>query len=152
MALNQIDWKLLTTIGLAIVGWFFAHWLNVSRDLAQRRREARLRSLEAAYLRLANSSGRTFTEERMDEIELFVSELQLYGTPRQVELMGRIVEGLKIPNNTVNFTPLLLDLRDTIRLELKLESLKEEIWWFRFNRINSKAMPKIPTRSKRKGT
>ena len=30
------------------------------------------------------------------------------------------------------------DLRDTIRSELRLESVKGNIWWFRFNRATRK--------------
>ena len=137
-----IDWKLVATVGLqavlVIAGWFLVHLLTARRDLVQRRREARQKSLETAYLRLANSAQRSLTDEMMDEIELFVSELQLYGTPQQVEMMGRVVEGLKMPNNPVDFTPLLIDLRDTIRAQLKLEPLGANVWWFRFNRIAKK--------------
>ena len=44
-----IDWKLIATVGipgaLVVAGWFFVHWLNARRDLAQRKREARLKAL-----------------------------------------------------------------------------------------------------------
>ncbi|HEV8107174.1 MAG TPA: hypothetical protein VGP97_06585, partial [Burkholderiales bacterium] len=101
-----IDWKLVATVGipgaLVVAGWFFVHLLNARRDLAQRKREARLKALETAYIRLADSANRPLTDEILDELELFVSEIQLYGTPRQVELMGKVVEGLKVPNNPVD--------------------------------------------------
>ena len=149
----MVDWKLVLTIGipatLAVAGWFLVHRLNSRRDLAQRRREARLKSLETAYLRVANSAQRPWTDEMMNEIELFVSELQLYGTPRQIELMGQIVEGLKVPNSSVNYSPLLIDLRDTIRAELELEPLGKSLWWFRFNRLRKKERFRI--RRKRDG-
>ena len=136
--LPDLDWKLIATVGIptavVVVGWFFGHWLNARRDLAIRKREARLKALEAAYMRLATSSNRPLTEKSMDDIETFVSELQLYGTPRQIQLMTEIVEGFKKPNNTISYDAILADLRDTIRKELELEPISGAVWWLRLNR------------------
>ena len=136
--LCAIDWKLAATIGIPTVvivaGWFFVHWLNGRRDIAIRKREARLKALEAAYMRLATSSNRPLTDKSMDDIETFVSEIQLYGTPRQIQLMTEIVEGFKKPNNVVSYDEILADLRDTIRKQLNLEPVSGAIWWLRLNR------------------
>ena len=133
-----IDWRLVATIGvpaaIVIVGWFFAHWLNARRDLASRKREARIKALEAAYMRLATSSNRPLTEKLKDDLETFVSELQLYGTPRQIQFMAEIVEEFKKPNNVVSYDAILADLRDTIRKELNLEPVLGPVWWLRLNR------------------
>lgn len=138
LVLTSIDWRFVATLGLpaavVVIGWFLVHRLSAQRDLAIRRREARVRALESAYLRLAISANRPLTTEAMDGIETFVSEIQLYGTPKQIELMTRIVEGLTLPNNPVSFDAILKDLRDTIRAELRLESISGSIWWFRFDR------------------
>ena len=138
---STVDWRLVVTIGIptAVIvgGWFFVHWLNARRDLAIRKREARLKALEAAYMRIATSSNRPLTNKRMDDLETFVSEIQLYGTPRQIQLMTEIVEGFKKPNNVVSYDAILVDLRDTIREELRLEPVSGRIWWMRFNRSAS---------------
>lgn len=131
----DLDWKLIVPAIVIIMGWFFVHWLNARRDLAIRKREARLKALEAAYMRLAIRSNRpSLTEKSMDDIETFVSELQLYGTPRQIQLMTEIVEGFKKPNNTVSYDAILADLRDKIREELNLEPISGAVWWLRFDR------------------
>lgn len=131
----DLDWKLIIPAIVIIMGWFFVHWLNTRRDLAIRKREARLKALETAYMRLAIRSNRpSLTEKSMDDIETFVSELQLYGTPRQIQLMTEIVEGFKKPNNTVSYDAILADLRDKIREELNLEPISGAIWWLRFDR------------------
>ncbi len=156
--LSFLDWHLVATIGVpavvVVAGWFLVHRLNARRDLAIRKREARLKALEAAYMRVATSSNRPkLTEEMMDKIETFVSELQLYGTPHQIHLMTEIVEEFKKTNNIVSFDALLADLRDTIRKELKLESVSGAVWWLRLTRDSSgKAAstplgPGPPTRS-----
>ena len=134
----DLDWKLIATVGIPtvviVVGWFFVHWLNARRDLAIRKRETSLKALETAYMRLAISSNRPLSEKSMDDIETFVSELQLYGTPRQIQLMTEIVEGFKKPNNTISYDAILANLRDTIRKELELEPISGAVWWLRLNR------------------
>jgi hypothetical protein len=106
-----MNWSLAATIGvpgaLVVVGWFFAHWLTARRDLAAKRREARLRALEAAYMRLATSCNRELTPDLVEKIETFVAEIQLYGTPHQIDLMAGIVDGFKQPTFNVPTTRFL---------------------------------------------
>jgi hypothetical protein len=85
-------------------------------------------------MRIATSSNRPLTDKSMDDIETFVSEIQLYGTPRQIQLMGEMVEAFKKPNNIVSYDAILADLRDSIRKELNLEPVSGAVWWFRFGR------------------
>jgi hypothetical protein len=137
----MIDWNLVATIGIPalviVVGWFFAHRLSASRDLATRRREARIKALEAAYMRIATSMNRPIDAEAIRLLETFVAELQLYGTPHQIQLMSEIVEGFKKPNKTVSYDPILEDLRDTIRKELKLEVVSGPVWWLRLTLVDT---------------
>ena len=132
-----MDWKLIATVGvpgiIIVAGWFFAHWLTTRRELAARRREARLKALEAAYMRIATSSNRPLTDESIEKLETFVSEIQLYGTPKQILLMQKMVEDFKQPG-TVSHDAILADLRDTIRQELELEPVQGSVWWLRLNR------------------
>ncbi len=134
----SIDWQLILTVGIpvivVVIGWFSGYWLNSRRDLLIRKREARLKALEAAYMRLSVSSNRSLNDKLMDDIETFVSEIQLYGTPRQIQLMSEIVEEFKKPNNRVFYDAILTDLRDTMRKELDLEPISGNVWWLRFNR------------------
>ncbi|GIK78939.1 MAG: hypothetical protein BroJett024_00440 [Alphaproteobacteria bacterium] len=146
--LHSIDWRFVITITIPalviVIGWFLTHWLNSRRDLTLRKREARLKSLESAYMRIATSSNRPLDKIIIENIEAFVSEIQLYGTPRQIELMTILVEEFKKPNNYVSYDALLRDLRDSIRKELNLEPISGEVWWLRIdgtshNRIDSSA-------------
>ena len=128
----------MLTIGvpaaIVVAGWFFGHWLTARRELSSRKREARLKALEAAYMRLATSSNRELTPELLDKLETFVSEIQLYGTPKQVELMSQLVQAFIRPPGVVSFDELLRDLRDTIREQLALEPLQGPVWWLRLPR------------------
>jgi hypothetical protein len=129
-----VDWKLVFTIGvpatLVVIGWFFAHWLTARRELASRKREARLKALEAAYMRIATSSNRELTSDLIEKIETFVSEIQLYGTPNQVQLMNEVVNSF-VRGQVVHYDELLADLRDTIRTQLELEPIDGPVWWLR---------------------
>jgi hypothetical protein len=133
---SLIDVRLALTLGvpalIAVVGWIVGHWLNAKRELTNRRREARLKGLEAAYKCLALAAVREWTDEHKAEFERFVAEIQLYGTPRQVELMTKLVEAFNRQDPVVSFDPLLEDLRDSLRAELKMEPVKGPVWWYRF--------------------
>lgn len=149
MLLQFVDWRLVATIGLpasvVIFGWFYVHKLNARRDLVSRKREARLKALEAAYMRIATSMNRPLDQKAMEAIETFVAEIQLYGTPRQVQLMQELVEAFKKPNFVVSYDALLEDLRDAIRQELTMEKIDGPVWWLRFGQthIVSSANPAL---------
>jgi hypothetical protein len=132
-----IDWRLMATIGIpaivVIAGWFLVHWLTGLRELRERKRDARLKALEAAFMRLATASNRPLTDNLRDDLETFVSEIQLYGTPQQIKLTGDMVHGF-MKGGRVPFDPLLEDLRNTIRAELKLEPISGTVWWLRIGR------------------
>lgn len=133
-----IDWGLALSITIpaivAIAGWFFVHKLNSAQELKTRKREARLKSLETAYMRIATDMNRPLDDKITNNLEVFVAEIQLYGTPKQIKLMQVMVEEFKKPNNTISYDNLLEDLRDTIRSELNMEKTEGPIWWLRFNR------------------
>ena len=135
-AASLIDLRLAITLGvpalIAVAGWIVGHWLNARRELKNRRREARLKGLESAYKCLAMAAVREWTDEHKAEFERFVAEIQLYGTPRQVDLMIELVEAFNRQAPSISFDPLLEDLRNTLRSELKMEAVKGPVWWYRF--------------------
>lgn len=64
---------------------------------------------------------REWTAEHKAEFERFVAEIQLYGTPYQVELMTKLVEAFNRQEPSISFDPLLEDLRNSLRAELRME-------------------------------
>jgi hypothetical protein len=134
---SLIDLRLALTLGvpalLVVSGWIVGHWLNARRELTNRRREARLKGLESAYKCLAMASVREWTDEHKTEFERFVAEIQLYGTPSQVEKMTKIVLAFDRNEPSVSFDSLLEDLRNSLRQELRMEPVSGPIWWYRFN-------------------
>ena len=131
----MINWDQAATLGIpaivVIASWFSAHWLNTKRDVETRRHEARVKALEAAYMRIATSMNRPLSPEVVHSLETFVAEIQLYGTPHQVVLMSEIVKEFTKPNNIVYYDAMLENLRDTIRDELRFEPVSGPVWWLR---------------------
>lgn len=135
--LSLIDLRLALTLGIpaliAVIGWIVGHWLNAKRELVNRRRDARLKGLEAAYKCLALAAIREWTDEHKVEFERFVAEIQLYGTPNQVKMMTMLVQAFDRQESSISFDPLLEDLRNTLRTELRMEPVSGPIWWYRFS-------------------
>ena len=138
-----IDWtivfSLLIPALVAVAGWFLAHWLTAKRERLNKRRELRLQVLDRAYLTLMNTSRREeLTPEQKLDFEKFISEIQLYGTLKQINFVKEIVRAFNRKDPLVHFDPLLIDLRDSLRAELKMKPVSEPIWWFRFQPSPSK--------------
>ena len=148
-----MDWMTALAVGIpaavAVIGWFLAHELNGRREHANRKREARVQALQRAFLRLAGAANRPLTEPIRADLELFVSEIQLYGTPRHIELTAQLVKQFCHPpeNGTVNFDPLLESLRDCLRSELALEPVAGHVWWLRLADPMVRANPPIEVAS-----
>ena len=132
-----LDVRLALSVGVpalvAVAGWFLAHWLNARREVDNKRREIRLRGLEAAYTRLATASQRDWTDEHKRDFEAFVAEIHLYGTPKQIALAIEIVKAFIDRKPRVSFDPLLEDLRNSLRQELRMEAVTGPVWWYRFS-------------------
>jgi hypothetical protein len=136
---TQVDWHFILNLGIpaliGVAGWFFAHWLTASRERKTQRRNARVTALEKAFMRLAKCSNTHLNNDSAAELETFVAEIQLYGTPRQIELMEQL--GKEFHNKasgTASFDPLLEDLRDQLRAELRPERQRGRVWTLRVPR------------------
>ena len=124
--------KLIATVLLAIAGWIFASWLGSRRDSANKRRDLVVQHLIDAYKILTQEIGRRETSiDSMTKLENLLGEIQLFGSRKQVELARKISnqtaqEGVSI------IDPLIEDMRNSLREELKLESVEGNTIWLRF--------------------
>jgi hypothetical protein len=128
---------------VAVVGLGVSHWLTSRRELKNKRRETRLKGLELAFVRISNFNKREWTDENKLEFENFVTEIQLFGTPKQIQLMSEIVLAFVRRESEVSLDALLEDLRNTIRAELRLERESGPIWWYRFKLPDQKTAQQI---------
>jgi hypothetical protein len=115
---------------IVVVGWYVVHQLTIKRDQANKRRDLRVQYLIKAYRRLEFAGNRPLTEEVAPELERAVADIQLFGTPKQVELVQTFALGFA-ENKRHSLDPLLNDLRRELRNELNLESVQTGIKYLR---------------------
>jgi hypothetical protein len=119
-------------VAIAAAGWI------VSQYQARRaiRRNMRIDYLLGAYRRLEQASNRPMTASEEREVEAAVADIQLLGSPSQVELADAFVT-VFAANGSADTGPLLQDLRASLRHELLLEEVPPKHLWLRISRTGS---------------
>lgn len=121
----QLLGPLLITTAVAVGGWFVGHVLTARRDRANKRREQRIGFLIEAYRRLEACSQRVAPSDTA-KLESAVADIQLFGSPHQVELVQRFASDFAAQGGS-SLDALLRDLRRDLRAELRLESVPDSI-------------------------
>ena len=112
------------------VGLASSSSFSAKRDLANKRRELRVKYLIDAYRQLERASNRTATGGQSSRLESAIADIQLLGTPKQVEMAKRFAIDFA-QNRTASLDELLFDLRATLRAELDLEIVESQIQFLR---------------------
>jgi len=115
---------------IVVIGWYVVHYLSTKRDQTNKRRDLRVQYLIEAYRRLEYAGNRPMTEEVAPDFERAVADIQLFGTPKQVELAQTFALGFA-EKGTHPLDPLLNELRNELRKELKLEPVKPTLKYLR---------------------
>lgn len=134
-----MNWDLLlplvVTAAVAGVGWFVAHRLSVARDRVARRRELRTEYLIEAFRRLAKSANRDVLHPYATEIESALADIQLFGTPEQIDMAIVLIQDL-VEAYDADSNPLLNSLRDELRKELGLPATERYVNLLRVSPAN----------------
>ena len=126
--------KIIITAVIAVLGWIVAHYFSSTRDRKIKQREIKTTHLIKAYTILANDiTEREFTPEIDEKLELLISELQLFGSHRQIELTKQLTDNI-INGGKFNFDDLLNDIRNDLRKELALKPVPGTVRWLRLNK------------------
>jgi len=138
MSKDIVNWSLLiplivTTI-IAVTGWVVGHRLNAERDLHNKRVELRIKYLLEAYRKLEASVETDVSRENLDVLESAISDIQLLGTPAQVDkVLAWSSQFAKTgTQKDVNLQDLLEDLRQNLRKELGLSDIDKKIRHVKF--------------------
>lgn len=126
LSLPDVTTAAVITAFVVVIGWYVAHYLTAKRDQANKRRDLRVKYLIEAYRRLEFVGNRPLTNEVAPEFEKAVADVQLFGTPRQVELAQAFALGFA-EKGTHPLDPLLNELRQELRKELNLEPVEPNI-------------------------
>ena len=114
---------------VAVAGFVATHWLTSRRDLYNEKRRIQINFMIEAYRKLESSSCRGSDRDRYsDQFESAVADVQLLGSPYQVEVARRIA--LEVGSGSgelVRINDLLNVLRNGLRAELGLLDVGPEI-------------------------
>ncbi|MCR4291144.1 MAG: hypothetical protein NUV86_12890 [Candidatus Scalindua sp.] len=133
---------ILSTIAILVVvfGWYCVHYLNLKRDRQNRLKDIQIEYLISAYRNLANSVQRhpEKNSQYFQHIEGAIADIQLFGTTSQIKKTHIMLSNYPT-TSILELDPLLNDLRNELRHELKLSSTKENVQWLRME-----GAPNIP--------
>jgi hypothetical protein len=128
----QLLGPLLVTTAVAVCSWFIVHLLATRRERNSKRREQRVGYLIEAYRRLESCAHRGDQLE-IPKLESAVADIQLFGTPRQVELVQAFTAQIAA-TGSAQMDDLLQDLRQDLRSELRLEPIAAKTVHVRFRK------------------
>ena len=129
---------LLITSIVTITGWFIVNRLLSNRDRANKRRDLIAQYLIEAWRKLENAPHRKADFPAKD-LERAIADIQLFGTPRQIELACKVAEDFA-KTGSADLGELLEILRKDLREELQLETVSQKIKHLRFFRNLSKTV------------
>lgn len=138
MGKDIMNWQLLipllVTTVIAISGWIVGHRLNAERDLQNTRIELRIRYLLEAYRNLESSVETEVSRENLMVLESAISDIQLLGTPEQVDKVLSWADQFSETGTQTNvdLQDLLEDLRSNLRKELGLLKISKKIRHVKF--------------------
>jgi hypothetical protein len=115
---------------VVIVGWYVAHVLAGKRDQTNKRRDLRVQYMIDAYRKLEFAGNRPLSSEIAPAFEKAIADIQLFGTPKQVALAQEFALGFA-QRKPYSLDPLLNELRQELRNELKLEPVEPKIKYLR---------------------
>lgn len=130
-----MDLELITqivTVLIVIVGWGVVGCINSRRDAANKRRDLVVSHLIDNYKILTQEIGQRETSiESITKLENLLSEVQLFGSKREVELARKLSKETA-DNGVSKIDPLIEEMRNSLRKQLKLEAVEGTTIWLRF--------------------
>ena len=126
--------KLLVSIVVGLGGWYVVHLLTTSRDQLNRRKDLKVEYLLKAYRNLSNAANRSGPDEFGLQFEEAVSDIQLLGSPKQIELLHKALSEKDGNGNHVGVNEVLEELRVDLRSELVLSPISTKLKFFRFGK------------------
>lgn len=115
---------------LIVLGWGVTHYLALKKSARDKRREVTIEYLIKAWRTLESASHRLYNSYDA-ELERAVSDIQLLGTQKQIELGQQLADQLA-QTRSGDALELLIQLREDLRMELGLNPVKRNLKILRF--------------------
>ena len=117
---------------MAVIGWLIGHHFTAKRDIANKRGKLVISHLIDTYRILANDiSHRQQAEATNPKLENMLSDIQLFGNTKQIELVKQLADEVA-RGGVFELSPIIVALRDNVRNELNLSLVKGNVKWLRF--------------------
>ena len=118
---------------VAVLGWFVGGYMTSLRDQRNAKRSLVTEHLVRCWRIMANSVHRNFTPEMARQLEALAVDVQLFGSPKQINLMRKVSEEVTSLGPDGGLIPswdtLLEDLRTELRQELELPTAPDLFTW-----------------------
>ena len=124
--------KLLTTVLVAVIGWLIGYYFTSKRDISNKRRDITLQHLINAYRILTNDiSHRPHSKERQHKLESIISDIQLFGSKEQAEIVAQLARDMAAKKD-YEYDTIINSLRADLREQLDLEHINGNVTWLRY--------------------
>jgi hypothetical protein len=124
--------KIVATVFVAALGWIVAHYFTSQKSRNDKKRDLSIEYLSNAYRFLTTEIvQRDISDESWAKLEKVITDVQLFGSPEQVELIKNLVECI-VQGGEFELDELINSLRKDLRKELGLEAVSGNVKWFRY--------------------
>jgi hypothetical protein len=121
----------------ALVAAALAHLFTRVRDRENRRPEQRIDYLVSAFRGLAKANHHPRLYEVAEDIEQAVADIQLFGSPKQIQLARQFATAFGTTQEA-DMDDLLNELRDSLREELGRKKVNGNLVWLKIGRGKEK--------------
>lgn len=115
---------------LVILGWGVTYFLALKKSARDKRREVTTEYLIKAWRTLESASNRSNNSHNA-KLETAIADIQLLGTQKQIELAQQFADQIS-QTRSGDALELLIQLREDLRMELKLSPVKRNLKILRF--------------------
>jgi hypothetical protein len=136
--MGNISITLLQVVVSAVVALLvvaLGHHFTVHRDRQNRRQEQRIVYLISVYRAFCRANNHPRLYEVADDVEQAIADVQLFGTPEQVQLVQQFADELGTQQEAP-LNDLLIELRDSLRVELRAAPLPKRQVWLKIGRVD----------------
>ncbi|MCP5079991.1 MAG: hypothetical protein GY951_18340 [Psychromonas sp.] len=131
--IKSVNWAIIIPAFIMVIGWPIIHFFNSRNAYKNKLRDIRTEYLITTYQKLANASQRPPTEDSpyFSDMESVIADIQLFGSRAQITKINTAIAEFKKTNN-LELDPILNDLRNSLRKELQLSDINDNVEWIRF--------------------
>lgn len=116
--------EIILALIAGLSGAVFTYFFGIRTLVKQKNIDIKTEFLIDAWLKLEDASNRDDSSKN-NLVEEAIAKIQLFDNSKQIELSREFVEGIR-DKTGASLLPLLMELRQDLRLELKLSKVTNE--------------------------